>query len=192
MKKDKKNRLTRLIEKTVSDSDKETLKVGEVVDKLGSRGFGPLLIIPCIFVILPTGFLPGVPAVAGTIIAFCSFQIMIGKERPWLPEKIRNLSMKRQKAEDAFDRKKKFIKKIDKVMNRRLEVLTHNYMQRITGGLTFFLALGMISIGFIPFAPDMMSLPILLFGLGYIAHDGLFVLLGFLLLIGAAFLIPLM
>lgn len=186
-----KSSLTSLMKKTVSQSDSEKLKVGEMVDQMGSRGFGPLLIIPSIFVLLPTGAIPGVPAVVGVIIAFCSFQIMIGKKRPWLPEKIRSLSMQRHKAEEAFDKKKKYIKKIDGIMSRRLEALTHQFMQRVTGGLTFFLSLGMIAIGFIPFAPDMMALPILFFGLGFIAHDGLFVLLGYMILVGGAFLLPL-
>jgi len=186
-----KSSLTSLMEKTVSETNGERLTVGEMVDKTGSRGFGPLLIIPGLFVLLPTGAFPGVPAVAGAFIAFCSFQIMIGKERPWLPEKIRNISMPRRKAENAFDKKKKFVRKIDGIMNRRLEILTRRFMQRMTGGLILLLSLGMIVIGFIPFVPDMMTLPILLFGLGFIAHDGLFVLLGFLFLLGAAFLAPL-
>lgn len=187
-----KNSLTALVEEAVTEPGSAKLSVGDVVDKMGARGFGPLLIIPSIFILLPTGAIPGVPAVMGLILAFCGFQIMIGKKRPWLPEKMRGISIKRRKAEKAFNKRKKTIRKIDDLMSRRLSIMTRKYVQRITGALTFLLSIGMIFVGFIPFAPDAMAVPVLFFGLGFIAHDGLFVLLGFVLLGAAAFLIPLL
>lgn len=186
-----KGSLTTLVEKAVEQTNGRKIKLGDMVDNVGSRGFGPLLIVPGIFVLLPTGAIPGVPAAMGAIIAFCSVQIMIGRERPWLPESLRNIAMTRRKAEAVLEEKKGIIRKIDNIMNRRLELLTRRPVQRMTGVITLLLSLAMIVIGFIRFAPDMMVLPILLFGLGFLAHDGLFVLLGFLVLIGAGFFIPL-
>lgn len=151
-----KGSLTTLVEKAVEQTNGRKIKLGDMVDNVGSRGFGPLLIVPGIFVLLPTGAIPGVPAAMGAIIAFCSVQIMIGRERPWLPESLRNIAMTRRKAEAVLEEKKGIIRKIDNIMNRRLEILTRRSVQRMTGVITLLLSLAMIVIGFIPFAPDMM------------------------------------
>jgi hypothetical protein len=178
--------------KLVRESDGDTIEVGEAIDLLSYRGFGPLLLVPSIITILPTGALPFVPAVCGLLIICFSLQVAAGRKRPWVPEKLRDLSLDKSKFEKSIESKKGFIQKIDKLLAPRLEWCVQEKSQRITGVIVSILAFIMITIGFIPFAPDVLALPILFFALGYMAQDGLLVLIGYVLSVVALVAMPFM
>lgn len=171
--------LAALTQKLVSETDGEKVSIADAMDVMDYRGFGPLLLIPSIVTLLPTGAVPGVPAVCGVFMILLSLQIALGRKRPWLPEIIKKMSLPRQKLETAISDKKSFIAKIDNLLVERLEFLTKEKAQRATGLIISLLAVAMIGLGFIPFAPDLFALPILFFALAYTAQDGLFALIGY-------------
>ncbi len=171
--------ISALLQKVIDESDGDKIEVREVIDTLGARGFGPLLLFPAVITLLPTGALPLVQAICGFLIICLSLQIALGRKNPWLPERLKDAGLSREKFETAFEKKKKLIGKIDGLLAKRLKSLTRETNQRVTGAVISLLALGMIVIGFIPFAPDLFVLPILFFALGYMTQDGLFVLLGY-------------
>ncbi|WP_339927585.1 exopolysaccharide biosynthesis protein, partial [uncultured Cobetia sp.] len=37
------------------------ISLGDILEHFNSRGFGPLLVLPALLVLLPTGAIPGVP-----------------------------------------------------------------------------------------------------------------------------------
>src|SRR5262245_28933137 len=71
---------------SVSGQRKVTL--ADIVDALDRRGFGPLLVMPALVTILPTGAIPGVPALSGGLICLIAVQIVMGRKHPWLPDRI--------------------------------------------------------------------------------------------------------
>lgn len=75
--------------------DKTTGKasVGDVVNKFESRGFGPLLLLPALIALLPTGAIPGVPSICGVTLSIICLQIAFGDEHPWLPAVLKNRSL---------------------------------------------------------------------------------------------------
>ena len=48
-----------LLDKLVDESDNEKQSAGEIIARFEDRGFGPLLLIPSLIALLPTGAIPG-------------------------------------------------------------------------------------------------------------------------------------
>ena len=77
-----------LLDKTTGE-----VSVGDVVNKFESRGFGPLLLLPALIALLPTGAIPGVPSICGVTLCIICLQIAFGDEHPWLPAVLKNRSL---------------------------------------------------------------------------------------------------
>ena len=74
----------------------------------------------------------------------------------------------------------------------RLEILNSQLSLKIACMIGIVLSLVMVVIGFIPFLPTILMLPVILFSLGFILNDGLFTAIGYaasLLVMSSVFLI---
>ena len=178
--------LTEITECLTAGAQSEKITLGHIVEQFKYRGFGPLMLVPALFVILPTGAIPMLPAFCGLILGFVCLQIVFGREHPWIPKRLEEFSISRGKLENAIQQAKPFTQKIDRVLHERLTVLTHPFSKRLAAACCCLLCIGMILIGFIPMLPAALALPVLFFGLGYIARDGLMIGLGFLTVLGSA------
>ncbi len=167
---------------TIKDeTNGDDITVGDITNALQNRGFGALLIAPALITILPTGMIPGIPAICGFLIFLIAVQIVIGKDRPWLPHKFKQISFSRDRYNEAIEKAKPYTQKIDDFFHPRFEFLTQDTAQRVIALFCVFLSIAMIVIGFIPFAPALFAAAILLFGLGLSVHDGLLTAFGFVL-----------
>lgn len=168
----------------------ETITVSDVVKALEHKGFGALLIAPAMIAILPTGAIPGVPAVCGLFIAIISLQMVMARTHPWMPQRLKGLSFSRDKYNQAVEKAEPYVKKIDTFFYPRLEFLTQNFIQRIAAVLCVFLSAAMIGIGFVPFLPALFAVAVLTFGVAFSARDGVMVLLGFIFSTSACIIVP--
>ncbi len=172
--------LTEIIECLTVGAKSEKITLGHIVEQFKYRGFGPLMLIPALFVILPTGAIPMLPAFCGLILGFICLQIVFGREHPWIPKRLEEFSIPKATLENAVKRAKPYTQRIDRILHERLTVLIHPISKRLAAACCCMLCIGMILIGFIPLLPAVLALPVLFFGLGYIARDGLMIGLGFL------------
>ena len=72
----------------------ERISLGDLIEGFGNRAFGALLFIFAVPVALPIA-IPGISAVLGAPLLFLSWQLMRGREQPWLPEVMRSRSFRR-------------------------------------------------------------------------------------------------
>lgn len=185
-----KKALTDMLEAIKDSTENGKISFADIVRALNSRGFGALLVAPSIIIILPTGAIPGIPALCGLFIVLISAQLLIGRKYPWLPKRLKKASFDKEKYERALEKAKPYTEKIDEFFHPRFEFLTREPVQRVIAILCLLLSLVIISIGFIPLLPDPLALAILLFGLGISVHDGLITALGFLVFTAALILVP--
>lgn len=176
-------KINHILEGLISDIDGDQVTVGQIIDYLKYRGFGPILALLSLFVII-VGAIPLVPAIIGLAISFISIQMLIGKEHPWMPRKIRNLTIEKNKLEHILSFSKPYTNKLERILRMRLLFLFNRFSEIITAIMCLSLAIPMIAIGFIPMVPALFCLPILLFGIGYTAQDGLFIASGFIIIFG--------
>ena len=181
--------LTATLELIKEESDKgDEISVEELVEALNSRGYGPLLIGPALISTLPTGAIPGMPAICGILIILISVQILFAKKHPWIPKRLKEISFSRKKFTNGLEKVKPYTKKIDSFVYPRLEFMVRPEIKPIIAFLCICLASGMIVFGWIPFLPMVAAAAILLMGLGISGRDGAFILASFGLMAISAYL----
>lgn len=172
--------LTTLLEILESSSDSERLTLGEVLATIGERGYAPLTLMLALIAILPTGAVPGVPTVCGISIALVSIQLVFGKRYPWLPKKMRAMSISRTRYTKVAERVRPWTRRIDRLVSPRLHWLVEGAATRALGALFVVLALCMPPLEILPFAAAAPGGAVALISLGLAGRDGLWVLLGLL------------
>ncbi|HET7313825.1 exopolysaccharide biosynthesis protein [Salinisphaera sp.] len=170
--------LTTLLEILESSGTSERLTLGEVLATIGERGYAPLTLILALIAILPTGAVPGVPTVCGASIALVSIQLVFGKRCPWLPKKLRALSIRRTRYTRVAERVRPWTRRIDRLVKPRLPWLVEGAAARVLGLLFVVLALCMPPLEILPFAAAAPGGGIALISLGLAGRDGLWVLFG--------------
>lgn len=142
---------------------------------LRERGFGILLIALAIpnFVPLP---IPGPSAVFGLATAIFSMQLLLGCERPWLPRRLRSLSVARSDFAAMIGRALPHLRRWERVLHPRLPGLISPLWERVVGLACLFLSI-LIALP-IPFTGIPLALPIIAMSLGIIGRDGLFIVGG--------------
>lgn len=174
--------LTALLESldtTAADADgNDRLSIDEVLTVIGERGYGPLALMLALIAALPTGAVPGVPSVCGVSIALVSTQLVFGKSYPWLPARLRRLSIGRDGYKKVSRRLTPWTRRIDRLVRPRLHVLVGGLAARLIGLGWVVLGLCMIPLEIIPFAGAAPALAIALMALGLTGRDGVWVLAG--------------
>src|SRR5690606_29673135 len=89
---EKPHTLTQIL-KTVDDKvERDKIAFRDIVRVLSHRGFGSLMIAPALIALLPTGAIPGIPAVCGAFILLIALQMAWGSDQPWLPQRLQKVS----------------------------------------------------------------------------------------------------
>ena len=178
--------LTGVLDHLDDSAEGEELSVGDILDSLGSRGYGPLLIAVSLIELLPTGAIPGVPTLVAVLVVLLAGQLLLGRSAPWVPGRLRKLHFKHEKFETGRDKIKPWTQKIDRALKPRLPQLVSSSAERVVAVVCIVLALTMPPLELVPLASSVPSAAIGLFGLGLSARDGLLVALGLLVAIGGA------
>lgn len=156
----------------------DSVELGHLIDRLDRRGFGPVLMLLGALVMLPTGGIPGLPAVVGLLLLLFSAQMLIGLRAPWMPGWLRRRTIPSDKVHAAADKARPWAKWLGRIVKPRLRFLaTGRVAAGIMALLIAFGAALMIAIGFIPFAPALLGLVVVLYGIALTARDGVVALI---------------
>lgn len=168
----------------------DTLTLGGMVAALGARGFGPLFVLLGGLVALPTGAIPGVPAFVGLSLILLAGQLLLGWRTPWLPRRLRDRRIGQDALQTALQRSRPFARRLGSVLRERLVFMAAGPIAlRVAAAAVMLAGAMMIPIGFIPFLPLLLGVPVLAIGLGLMARDGLFVALGLVAFVAPVWLI---
>lgn len=170
--------LTATIEQIEDAENGERIHVGKVMDAFASRGFGPLLLLPSLVTFLPTGGIPGIPAVCGVLIILIAVQVLLGRSQPWIPSRLAHLSVDRQRFVKLLEKSKGLTQKVDKLIRPRYQFLTSSIATRCEAVIIIALAASLIPLGPIPFAAAIPSGILVLISLGIVSKDGLLIMVG--------------
>lgn len=181
--------LTGLLERLDEADTGKKIRLRDIVEIFQARGFGPLLVIPALIVLLPTGAVPGVPTLCGLFIAMVAIQLALGKRSPWLPRRLGERGFSHAKLHKGLTRVRPWTQRFDRLLKPRLPMLINALSQRLIALLTVLLALAMIPLELLPFASAIPALAIILMGLGLTAEDGLLTLVGLLVVVIGAWVI---
>ena len=170
--------LTALLKQIQENTDGDTTTLGEVLDALNSRSFGPLLLVPALMAVSPIGAIPGMSIATGLVVLLLSFQLLISQKHPWLPSRLENFSFSRETLHKGIDKTIPWAEWLDKFTDERLTFLTHTPFRQLVAIITACLAAMFVPLALLPFAVSVPGTAVALFGLGLTARDGVFVLVG--------------
>ena len=172
--------LENVLDRAIKETDGDKVSFGDLLDMFGHRSFGPVVaLLGLIAVIPPVGGIPGLPAAIGLIILLFSAQIVFGASHIWVPDFIENLSIEKEKLRKAEDRWSKWLKRIDRLISERMDFLTGGWAVYIAAILISVLAILMIPLELVPFAAAAPGVAIMVFGLAFVARDGVLMLIGY-------------
>lgn len=177
-----------LLDKLVDEDGGEKQSAGDIIARFEDRGFGPLLLIPSLIALLPTGAIPGVPTLCGITLFLICIQVALGRSTPWLPNKITKQEIKQDKLENAVDSAKPYVKKTEKLLKPRLAVLSKTPWKNIVAGYCAMASLCMIPLEVVPFAVALPAFALTLTAIGMTNRDGVFIGLGMIIQLGTVYL----
>ena len=165
--------------------DGESVSLNDILNVVGRRSFGPLLLVPGLVTSAPlVGDVPGVPVMMGVFVILVSVQVLLRRETFWLPQWMLRRSVRSATLGKAVSKLRKPARFVDRLIHPRLGFL-------VRARAIFFIAVCCIVIAaatpvmeLIPFSANGAGAALVFFGLALIAQDGLFALLAHLFTLG--------
>ncbi|MGH2628021.1 MAG: exopolysaccharide biosynthesis protein [Anaerolineales bacterium] len=158
-------------------TDKD-VTVGEIFERVAGRGYGLLLIVlglPMLIPILP----PGASTIVGPIYMLLAIQLVVGFGRPWLPRWLRRRQLSQRSVQGFRRRGIPLVRRLERFSRRRFRVLSNPVMTRLAAVIIF--SMGLILLSPAPFLNTLPALTVMLIGVGLLNDDGVFLMIGIFL-----------
>lgn len=150
-----------------------TIALDEVMDVLGDRAFGALLLILSIPNVLPV---PGLSTATGVPMILLGAQMALGRPAPWLPRRLLAVTVDRAAFLGVIRRARPWADRVERHLRPRLPVLAGPAAERLLGLAVMVLATIMALP--IVFGNQPPALSIALIAMGLMESDGAFVSAG--------------
>lgn len=160
--------------------DRDRVSVGMIVEEVGRRSFGPLLLVAGLMLASPVSGIPGVPTAFGGLVLFVSLQMLFGRRYFWLPQLLLKRAVSREKLLKALKFLRPPARFIDKGLRPRLRFFVRGTGQTLIAVVCIFISLGTPLMELVPFSATTAGVAIALFGLSITAGDGLLAVPAFL------------
>lgn len=176
------NDLLDKVHDTAEDGEKVTLD--EIMDAIGRRSFGPILLLAGVFVSAPgIADIPGVPTIIGLFVLTISIQLICGTDHFWLPKWLLKRELKSKTIEKMTTTKwvRKPAKFVDHLLKERLRALTSRSAMVVIALVCVLTMLVMPLTEVVPLSANVVGASLIAFGLALMANDGLMTLFGFVI-----------
>lgn len=170
--------LDEIASKCDDDDTPDSLTLDELLDSVGRRSYGPLLLVIGLFAISPATILPGMTWFAAALTLLVAGQMALGMPRIWLPRNALQAQLPRNAVRSGIERSRGAAKAIDKLLKPRLTFLSKPPFVNVVAIMVVVAALITFPLALIPLAPLAPGLAVVFFGLGMVARDGLWLALG--------------
>ena len=155
------------------------VSVADLMDAIGQRSFGPLLLVPSLIAVSPVGAIPFLPAFTSAVIVLISAQILVHHEHFWLPHWLASRSMNAQKLERGLEKLRPVVRTIDHVLRPRLPWLTGGPFFYVIALMCLLIGLVTPILEIVPLGGIPPNAAVVAFSLAITARDGVWALLAF-------------
>jgi hypothetical protein len=152
-------------------------KLGDAVEAMGHRAYGPFFIVLPMIEISPAGGIPGLPTVLAAIIALLAAQLLFGRKHLWLPGFLAKRGVEGAKLVKVADRMRPLGERLDRWFHGRMPALTKGPMVRVAAVAIILLCASVPPLELLPFASTAPMAAILAFGIALLVRDGLVMLI---------------
>jgi hypothetical protein len=156
------------------------VSLDEILDEVGRRSFGPLLLLAGLITLAPIiGDIPGVPTTMGLLVLLIAGQVLFRQDHFWLPRWLLNRSISKDKLLKVLDWLRRPARFIDRLLRPRLTLFTRDAGIVMIALVCVVIAFAMPLMEVVPFSANAAGLVLTAFGLALIACDGALALLAF-------------
>jgi hypothetical protein len=180
--------LQSLLKSLCTQTTGETVSVGDLLNAVGRRSYGPVILLLGFIAISPLTLVPGANSLVAVVILIFALQMVVGRAYPWLPKKALEFSFPRKHLLAGAEALDKHAHTVDQLLKPRFTFLTRAPFVQLVALALVGAALVTIPLSFIPLGPVLPSLTVLLFGLAITARDGFLLVLAGATLVGAVLL----
>ena len=174
--------LSALLHKLLASSGDNPLNLGTVLQQVGDKGFGLVLILLSLPSALPVPA-PGYSTPFGILLAIFAYQMIVGKAAPAVPRRAESITLPKSMTDTMLKVSGGFFKQVETIVRPRGKWITQGGGQRMLGGVVIIMAtLMMIPM---PGTNTFPAMVICLTGIAMIEEDGLVAGLAFMVGIGA-------
>ncbi|WP_297792614.1 exopolysaccharide biosynthesis protein [uncultured Marinobacter sp.] len=157
-------------------ANRSHVSIGEMMDAIGRRTFGPVVLLVGLILVTPLSGVPGIPTLMGLLTLLTLGQVLLGRKRFWLPAWLVKRKVSQRKLLQGLKLLRPGAGKIDRLIRPRLALL-------VKGPGLYVMALGCMVIAVVmpatevvPFSSSIAGVALVLFGLTMISKDGLLAL----------------
>lgn len=169
--------LLQTIEALAEAAPEDGFSLREIFDRLDESAFGAglfLLALPCC---IP--FLYGVPQIVALPMLALAFQMVIGREEPWLPEKLGRRKIDRKGLTQMARGGRKWFGWIEAIIRPRFSVITGRRSERVIGAFLFVFCASILMP--LPMTNTVPGMAVAVTAFGLMQKDGLAVTAGMIL-----------
>lgn len=172
--------LTEVVEelKQASKGD-DKVAVGELIDALDERGYGPALAVLPLTELTPVGGVPGYPTLLALTLALIVLRLLMGYEHFWAPDWLRRRELKSEHVVKSVEWLKPVSRWIDDKLHKRLSKIAGPTGRKIACFVVLGILLLVPPLELVPFATSAPMIAVSIFGLGFLYRDGLLMLVAF-------------
>ncbi len=165
------------LDQLAQDAEGDAVSLTWIMHQLNERAFGLFMLILALPCCIP--FLYGLPQVVALPLIFVAAQRLLGRNVPWLPEKLAARTVTTQGLATLANRAGPWLRRIEVLSYPRLGLLTRAPLDRIVdAALVLFSASILVPL---PLTNSVPALAIVIVSMGLLGRDGLFVFVGTLL-----------
>lgn len=157
--------------------DAERVSLDRILEALGHRSFGPALLLAGLVTLTPViGDIPGVPTLMGVFVFLTAGQILLGRERMWLPGWLLTRRVEHARLEAALGWMHPIARTIDRVLEPRLEFVLGEVGIHVLAIICLLISMVMPVMEFVPFSANAAGILLAAVGLALVTRDGLLAL----------------
>jgi hypothetical protein len=134
----RKERLSDILRR-LSESHNPDLTLGDIVQALGERGFGALILLLAAPNLIPLP--PGSSFIFGVPLVFITAQLMIKQDKVWLPRRLMDAKVGGGRLLHLLERLVPYVIKVEKLLKPRGTWLTSPFGERLAGLAGLFCAM---------------------------------------------------
>ena len=158
--------------------ERDRVSLDAVLRVVGRRSFGVLLLAAGLITLAPLiGDIPGVPTVMGLFVVLIALQLLLGRERFWLPGWLLGRSVRADHLRRALVWMRRPARFVDRFLRPRLTFLTAGPAAYAIAAMCILIAAVMPVMEFVPFSANAAGVALTSFGLSLIVRDGLLAML---------------
>jgi len=176
--------LNELLDRVEAATETPPVSVETILNHLGERSFSPVILVIALLMVSPLSGIPGAPTISALLIVIIGCQSLIGRDYLWLPGALLRRSVPASRLRGAVDWLRRPASWFDRHSHTRWPILTTPPMRLGTMVACVLVPLVWPVLELLPFVTSFGAGAIALLSFGLLTRDGLYVLLGYVVIGG--------